>query len=82
VASSRSAPASAPAFAPFRLHRPGCLGRRLADVLPPFYSGKYFAAAVVLLMTALGGCFVAMVGQSGGCFATLVVLRTFAFLTL
>jgi hypothetical protein len=56
----------------FRLHRPGCNGRLLADALPPFYSladtlppccsGGCFAAAIVLVITS-GGCFAAVVGR-------------------
>ena len=57
----------------FRLHRPGCMGHRLTDTLPPFCSltdasppfssGEWFAFVIVLV----GDC------GSGGCFAIVVV---------
>ena len=42
--SSRGGSASAPAFALFTLHRPGRVGRLLADALPLCCSGGCFAA--------------------------------------
>jgi len=47
-----------PAFAWFRLHRLGSVGHCLADALPLFCSGGFFAAIVAFGWSfALGGCF-------------------------
>ena len=67
----------------FRLHRPGCLGRRF------MFAGGCFAAVLLWRMLCrrrravdrFGRMLCRLVG-SGGCFATFVVLSTFASLAL
>jgi len=72
VYSSQRISASAPAFAHFVCIVCSCIGRHLADALPPFclladtlppfYFGGFFAAVAVLVIVS-GGCFAASIGR-------------------